>query len=114
MEVAIPLLALGGIYVVSNQKKKETTHNKEEKKISKQKLQQENFTNMGKNPNYLPNLIEPPQNYPVLNVNESIDIALNKYPNPIQQPTSILIKTFMKKMLIKELVLDEIHKKFIL
>ncbi len=81
MEVAIPLLALGGIYVVSNQKKKDNNNNIKEDKL-KQKLHQENFTNMGKDPNYLPNLDIPPQNFPVTNTNQLIDSTLYKYPNP--------------------------------
>ena len=42
MEIAIPLIALGGMYVVSNQKKKSSDT-------------REKFTNMGKHVNYLPN-----------------------------------------------------------
>ena len=80
MEIAIPLLALGGIYVVSNQKKKESSENKENI-FKKQKLQPENFSNMGRNTNYLPNTEIPPQNYPVTNLNELSDTVQN-YPNP--------------------------------
>jgi hypothetical protein len=80
MEIAIPLLALGGIYVVSNQKKKESSENKENS-VKKLKLQPENFTNMGKIPNYLPNTEIPAQNYPVTNLNELSDTVQN-YPNP--------------------------------
>lgn len=80
MEIAIPLLALGGIYVVSNQKKKESSENKENS-VKKLKLQPENFTNMGKMPNYLPNTETPAQNYPVTNLNELSDTVQN-YPNP--------------------------------
>ena len=80
MEIAIPLLALGGIYVVSNQKKKESSENKENI-FKKQKLQPENFSNMGRNTIYLPNTEIPPQNYPVTNLNELSDTVQN-YPNP--------------------------------
>ena len=80
MEIAIPLLALGGIYVVSNQKKKESSENKENI-YKKQKLQPENFSNMGRNTNYLPNTEVPPQNYPVTNLNQLSDTVQN-YPNP--------------------------------
>ena len=87
MELAIPLIALGGMYVISNQNK-----NKEEltKKIYNKK---ENFDNMGirtnlqeKTPesnfsNYLPNTNVPPQNYPIMNNKELID-NVQEYPNP--------------------------------
>jgi hypothetical protein len=41
MEIAVPLIALGGMYVISNQKKDDCTK-KEIRKIT-----QENFANMG-------------------------------------------------------------------
>ena len=83
MELAIPLVALGGMYVISNQ-----TQNKEG---LKRKL--ENFNNMGirtnlqeKTPeskfsNYLPNTNVSPQNYPIMNNKELID-TVQEYPNP--------------------------------
>jgi hypothetical protein len=78
MEVAIPLLALGGMYVVSNQATK--PQNNENKK--------EKFTNMGirtnlatKTDNYLPNTHIPPQNFPVTNLNQLSD-TVQEYPNP--------------------------------
>lgn len=79
MELAIPLIALGGMYVISNQ------NNKQEPK--------ENFNNMGirtnlqqktndsKFSNYLPNTNNPPQNYPIMNNKELID-NVQEYPNP--------------------------------
>ena len=78
MQVAIPLLALGGIYIASNQNKnKEKRQNKEQQQNKqqhdqqkKQKLQQENFANMGRDVNYLPNNNIISQNYPVTNINE--------------------------------------------
>ena len=78
MEIAIPLLALGGMYVVSNQ----SNENCSKKEIRQQR--QENFTNMGtrnKQNNSLPNTHIPPQNYPVSNVNQLLD-NVEKYPNP--------------------------------
>jgi len=83
MELAIPLVALGGMYVISNQ-----TQNKEGLK-----KKSDSFTNMGirtnlqeKTPeskfsNYLPNTNVPPQNYPIMNNNELID-NVQEYPNP--------------------------------
>jgi hypothetical protein len=83
MEIAIPLIALGGMYVVSNQ----SNENCSKKEIRQQR--QENYTNMGvrsnlgqvRTDNYLPNTNIPPQNYPVSNVNQLVD-TVEKYPNP--------------------------------
>jgi hypothetical protein len=83
MELAIPLVALGGMYVISNQKS-----NKEGLK-----RKSEPFNNMGirtnlqeKTPesrfsNYLPNTNIDPQNYPIMNNKELID-NVQEYPNP--------------------------------
>ena len=83
MELAIPLVALGGMYVISNQ-----TKNKEGLK-----KKTDGFNNMGirtnlqeKSPeskfsNYLPNTNIPPQNYPIMNNKELID-NVQEYPNP--------------------------------
>jgi hypothetical protein len=82
MEIAIPLIALGGMYVISNQPKRsnESCNNKG--------IKRENFDNMGirsnlgvRTDNYLPNTNIPPQNYPVTNLNELAD-TVNEYPNP--------------------------------
>ena len=82
MEIAIPLIALGGMYVVSNQSNENCT-----KKEIRQK-RQENFTNMGirsnlgvRTDNYLPNTNIPPQNFPVSNINQLVD-TVQEYPNP--------------------------------
>ena len=72
MEIAIPILALGGLYVASNQG---TTS----KKNAISRL--ERFTSMGTKQNYLPNTNTPPQNYPVPNENEITD-TVQKYANP--------------------------------
>jgi Family of unknown function (DUF5899) len=77
MEFAIPILALGGLYVVSNQDNP-TKNRKHKRQIENQK---EKFTNMGAKPNYLPNTEIPPQNYPVPNENE-ITNTVQKYVNP--------------------------------
>jgi hypothetical protein len=82
MEIAIPLIALGGMYVVSNQ----SNENCVKREIRQQN--QENYTNMGirsnlgvKTDNYLPNTNIPPQNYPVTNINQLVD-NVQEYPNP--------------------------------
>jgi len=83
MEIAIPLIALGGMYVVSNQNNNQNSKNNKNyqnyPKINNQK--QENFDNMGRNPNYLPNQNIPAQNFPVENLNQVAD-TVNKYSNP--------------------------------
>ena len=85
MELAIPLVALGGMYVISNQNKDDLT--------KKSNMRKENFNNMGirtnlqeKLPesrfsNYLPNTNVSPQNYPIMNNKELID-TVQEYPNP--------------------------------
>jgi hypothetical protein len=86
MEIAVPLIALGGMYIISNQKNEDCT----KKEI--RKLTQENYVNMGTRTNlatrqseqfgnYLPNTNNPPQNYPVSNINQLVDTVQN-YPNP--------------------------------
>ena len=80
MELAIPLVALGGMYVISNQ-----SQNKDKEGLTKKSnLSKEHFNNMGitsnlqeKTPeskfsNYLPNTNIPPQNFPVINNNQLI------------------------------------------
>jgi hypothetical protein len=86
MEIAVPLIALGGMYIISNQKNEDCT----KKEI--RKFTQENFVNMGTRTNlatkqserfgnYLPNIDNPPQNFPVSNINQLVDTVQN-YPNP--------------------------------
>jgi hypothetical protein len=78
MELAIPLIALGGMYIVSNQQPSQSCKNENDKT---KKISQENFANMGVNRNYLPNTIIPPQNFPVTNINQLVD-TVQEYPNP--------------------------------
>ena len=76
MEFAIPLLALGGLYVVSNQEK-----DCPKTKTIRDRRRQERFTNMGAKRNYLPNTDTLPQNYPIPNENQITD-TVQKYVNP--------------------------------
>ena len=83
MELALPFIALSGLYVISNQNNEKP----DKKKITK-KMQPENFTNMGirsnlgvKTDNYIPNTDIPPQNYPVTN-NKQLADTIGLYPNP--------------------------------
>lgn len=92
MEIAIPLVALGGMYIISNQPSRNCEPRKKLKSILKngsgssyqtqnqryqsQQPTTENFTNMGATPtnlgvtsNYLPNSDIPPVNYPSLDKN---------------------------------------------
>jgi hypothetical protein len=78
MELAIPLIALGGMYIVSNQTPSKSC---DTEKGKPQKINQENFTSMGVNRNYLPNTNIPPQNFPVSNINQLVD-TVQEYPNP--------------------------------
>jgi len=71
MELAIPLIALGGMYIVSNQPSKKCNNN----------TNKENFMSMGKRINELPNTNIPPQNYPVENMSQLVD-TVQEYPNP--------------------------------
>lgn len=74
MELAIPLVALGGMYIISNQ-------NKDKDNIVTKETA-EPFNNMGiRNTAKLPNTNIPPQNYPIMNNKELIDTVQN-YPNP--------------------------------
>ena len=85
MELAIPLIALGGMYIVSNQQPSKSCQPENKKRG-------ENFTNMGivsnlatkTSPlfgNYLPNTNIPPQNFPITNINQLVD-TVQEYPNP--------------------------------
>ena len=78
MELAVPLLALGGMYVVSNQNSKKYSSGNNQSNI---RSSTESFTNMGRKPNYLPNTNIPSQNYPVTNKSQLID-TVQEYPNP--------------------------------
>jgi len=77
-ELAIPLVVLGAMYVISNQDKTV-----------------ENYEDMGKPANYLPNTNIPPKNFPVLApVNDS---NVKKYPNPNQATDKYFNQDVYKK-----------------
>jgi hypothetical protein len=81
MELAIPLIALGGMYVISNQKDhppkkmKDGFNNMGIRSNLQQQTPESRFSN------YLPNTNVPPQNYPIMNNKELID-TVQEYPNP--------------------------------
>jgi hypothetical protein len=78
MELAIPFIALGGMYIISEKNKSKP---KSRKKVSFDDSQKENFTNMGKTSNSLPNINIPVQNYPIMNEKDLLDTT-NSYENP--------------------------------
>jgi len=77
MELALPIIALGGLFIVSNQTNKEENA----KKTIKRKVQTDTFTTMGKPANYIPNADIPPSNYPITN-NKELSHTTELYPNP--------------------------------
>ena len=79
MELAIPIVALGGMYLVSNQNKKNDTAGSI-KKLKESFITSSNPYNRANNPNVLPNTNIPPTNYPVLLPNTGSNV--NAYPQP--------------------------------
>ena len=61
-ELAIPLLGLAGMYIMSNQKK---NTNPRAFSGSVAAAPVEGYENMGKPVNAMPNVVVPPDNYPV-------------------------------------------------
>ena len=90
MELAIPLIALGGMYVITNQSKTNSNSNSKTNKNNSSSnsnsqntnssKKQENFNNMGAKTNYLPNTNVPPVNYPIMNNKELVD-TVQEYQN---------------------------------
>lgn len=82
MEFAIPLIALGGMYVISNQKNK-SCPSKKKMKRDVYTPEHETFTNMGlpKQNAFLPNTHVPALNYPTLKNTDIADTA-QEYLNP--------------------------------
>ena len=75
MELAIPLIALGGLFIVSNQKNKKCDSSPEKK---------ETFVSMGKpkQNSYLPNTNLPPENFPDSLATSTLFENVQEYPNP--------------------------------
>lgn len=76
MELALPIIALGGLYVISNQKQSKN-------KLGERKREKETFVNMGKPAQnaYLTNTNIPAENYPTTNQSSLLD-TVERYPNP--------------------------------
>lgn len=71
MELAIPLIALSGFYIISNQ-------NNAPQKVGRERFTNMNVKDSGKQ---LPNINVEPKNYPVVNNSDVID-TVQQYPNP--------------------------------
>lgn len=71
MELAIPIVGLGSLFLLSNKEKKENTNNSKT----------ENFQNAGASYQTLPNTNIPPRNFPIEN-ERSVKKSVNYYPNP--------------------------------
>lgn len=80
MELAIPLVALGGLYITSNMSKDNANQGTKQNGMSQSKLTQEGFVNMGQPVNYLPNMNVPVDNYPVQGKGLGPD-QIREYPN---------------------------------
>jgi len=81
MEIVIPLIALGGMYVISNQPNKTCNKNQKSETFENMGIRSNLGTTQQQSTNYLPNTNIIPENYPILNVNQLIN-TVQKYPNP--------------------------------
>ena len=84
MEIAIPLLALGSMYIVSNQKNKRAggpIENMRQQQQQQQQQQNEGYENMGARQGRLPNTDVIPNNYPVQK-SSSVGQDINAFSNP--------------------------------
>jgi hypothetical protein len=81
MEIAIPLLALGSMYIVSNQKNKRPGGPIEAMRQQQQQQQNEGYENMGARQGRLPNTDIIPNNYPVQK-SSSVGQDINAFSNP--------------------------------
>ena len=95
MEIAIPLIALAGAFVISNQSASDKPKHKHKQHHDKESIK-ENFANLRQNQNYLPNTHIPPQNYPVTNIKELVDTT-NNYPNPNQASDKYFNQNYYEK-----------------
>lgn len=86
MEIAVPLIALGGLYVASN-----TNNDNDNKKNTNNKNKRENFQNLNQN-NGLPNTQTPAVNYPKLKP------VGNSNPNKYRDPNQVTDKFFNPKV----------------
>jgi len=81
MELAIPIVALGGMYLVSNQNKKNDAGSIKNSKESF--ITSNNPNNRANNPNVLPNTNIPTTNYPVMLPNTGSNVNAYSQPNAV-------------------------------
>ena len=86
MELAIPLVVLGGMYIVNNNKSSQT---QEQSQTNNKKQIQESFKSMGKPQNYLPNVNPIARNFPVVNETDLVD-TVQEYPTHNQATNNYL------------------------
>ena len=89
MELALPLIAIGGLYIISNQDKGKCKINK---------IQKENFSNLNQNKE-LPNVENIIENYPIIN-NKEIANMTNAYPNPNQATDKYFNQDYYEKQVL--------------
>ena len=89
MELALPLIAMGGLYIISNQDKTKSKINK---------INKENYSNLNRNKE-LPNLENTIENYPVVNKQQISDLT-NAYPNPNQATDKYFNKDAYEKQVL--------------
>jgi hypothetical protein len=81
-ELAIPLLGLAGMYIMSNQKKNNNPKPSSSFSGAAAALT-EGYENMGKPVNSMPNVVVPPDNYPVFKPKTGYNAdEYSNFPNP--------------------------------
>jgi hypothetical protein len=82
MELAIPIVALGGMYLVSNQNKKNDGAGSI-KSLKESFITSNNPNNRANNPNVLPNTNIPTTNYPIMLPNTGSNVNAYAHPNAV-------------------------------
>ena len=81
MELAIPIVALGGMYLVSNQNKKNDAGSI--KSLKESFITSNNPNNRANNPTVLPNTNIPTTNYPIMLPNTGSNVNAYSHPNAV-------------------------------
>ena len=81
MELAIPIVALGGMYLVSNQNKKNNAGSI--KSLKESFITSNNPNNRANNPTVLPNTNIPTTNYPIMLPNTGSNVNVYSHPNAV-------------------------------
>jgi hypothetical protein len=82
MELAIPIVALGGMYLVSNQNKKNDASGSI-KSLKESFITSNNPNNRANNPTVLPNTNIPTTNYPIMLPNTGSNVNAYSHPNAV-------------------------------